>query len=198
MKPYAREIAVYVVLGALTAGGVHLVQQNHTLTQRNQSFVRGAAEPHAGLYVASYPTRTLDGAPVTLGALGQRQLVIFFRTTCPYCRASTPAWTTIAAQLADHPEVAVYGVALDSAPAARTYAAAHGLRFPVIARPDPRLVALYRVGGVPVVLILNEHARITYARLGVLAEPVAVDSVVAAARTMPAAPHFVARRQAPR
>ena len=118
---------------------------------------------------------------MTLGAMGQRQILIFFRTTCPYCRASMPSFNALAAQLAPDSGIVMYGVALDSARAARSYAAEHALRFPVIAEPALRLVGLYRVSSVPLILVLNEQARMAYVRLGVLDSVAAVDSVVQAA-----------------
>jgi peroxiredoxin len=198
MNHHLKEVAVYAVLGTLTAGGVHLVERNRTLGNQNRALLRRAIEPQPGLFVPAYPAVTIERVPVTLGAPGQHQVLIFFRTTCPYCRASTPSWNKVAARLEDQPEIGVYGVALDSADAARAYAAERELRFSVIARPDPRLVALYRVSSVPLILILNQNARIAYARLGVLTEAAAVDSVVAAARERLAAPHFVAGLKPPR
>ena len=186
MKRYLREIGVYVLLGGITAGGIQLVRQNRALAHANRVLLDRATQPHAGLFVASYPAATLDGKPVTLGALGQRQVLIFLRTTCPYCRASTPAFNALAERLATDSKLAVYGVALDSAHTARVYAAEHGLRFPVIAELAPRLVGLYRVSSVPLILVLNEQGRMTYARLGVL-DSAAVDSVVTAAEARPPA-----------
>ncbi len=183
MAPFLREVSVWMLLGGITAGGVYLVQQNRALTGQNRRLAREVVEPRAGLFVPEYPVTTIDQAPVTLGAVGQRQVLIFFRTTCPYSRASTPAWNAVAARLQDHPEISVYGVALDSADATRTYGADHQLRFPLIARPDPRLIGLYRVSGVPLIVVVSEEGRMAYARLGVLDAAAAVDSVVTAART---------------
>ncbi len=78
----------------------------------------------------------------------------------------------------------MYGVALDSAEAAAAYAGEHELKFPVVAKPDPRLAGLYRVSGVPLVLVVNEDGRMAYARLGVLESALAIDSVVAAAQPL--------------
>jgi len=189
MRRVLHELLVWVLLGGVTAGGVYLIQQNQALADQNRLLIRRAVEPHAGLFVPTYEAATLDRVPVTLGALGHRQLLLFFRTSCPYCRASTPAWNTLAERLQTHPEIAVYGVALDAAEAAKAYAAERQLRFPVIARPDPRLVGLYRVSSVPLILVLNENGRMAYARLGVLDSPRAVDSVVAAAPTPAASPN---------
>lgn len=188
MRRVLKELVVWVLLGGVTAGGVYLVQQNQALAEQNRLLSRRAVEPHAGLFVPAFPAATLDGAPVTLGKLGDRQLLIFFRTTCPYCRASTPAWKAIAERLAPDSQIALYGVALDSANAARAYAGEYALRFPVIAQLTPRLVSLYRVSRVPLILVLNEQGRMAYARLGVLDTPAAVDSVVRAARER-SAPH---------
>ena len=113
--------------------------------------------------------------------MGQRLILIFFRPSCPYCRASMPSFNALAAQLAPDSGIVMYGVALDSARAARSYAAEHALRFPVIAEPALRLVGLYRVSSVPLVLVLNEQGRMTYVRLGVLDAPAAVDSLARAA-----------------
>lgn len=188
MRRVLRELAVWVILGCVTAGGVYLVQQNQALANQNRVLARRAIEPHAGLFVPAYQAATLDGTPVTLGKLGDRQLLIFFRTTCPYCRASTPAWNTIAERLQRPTEIAVYGVALDSTGAAHAYAAERQLRFQVIARPDPRLVDLYRVSSVPLILVVNEQGRLVYARRGVVQSAAAVDSVVQAAEPGPPSP----------
>jgi len=186
MKSVLRETAVWVLLGAITASWVYLVQQNRALEDRNRMLARRAIEPHAGLFVPSYPVTTLTGIPVTLGAVGHRQVLVFFRTTCPYCRASTQAFNAIAERLAPHSQIPVYGVAMDSAPAARAYAAEHGLRFPIIAQQSPRLVGLYRISSVPLILVVNEQGRLAYARLGLLQSATAVDSVVTAAQdTLP-------------
>lgn len=188
MRRVLKELAVWVLLGGVTAAGVYLVQQNQALADQNRVLARRAIEPHAGLFVPMYEAATLDNVPVTLGALGHHQLLLFCRTTCPYCRASTPAWNTIAERLQAQPEIAVYGVALDSTRAARTYATERQLRFPVIARPDPRLVSLYRVSSVPLILVVNEQGRLAFARLGVVQSAAAVDSVVKAAEPGPPSP----------
>ena len=106
MTRYFREIGVYVLLGGITAGGVQLIRQNRALAHANRVLLQRATQPHAGLFVPTYAATTLDGKAVTLGALGQRQLLIFFRTTCPYCRASTPAFNALAERLAPASTVA--------------------------------------------------------------------------------------------
>jgi peroxiredoxin len=181
MMRYVRELLVFASIGIAAAAGTYLVRQNRTLAEQNRLLARRAVEPRPGLFVPAAQAATLDGDSVILGQVGQGQLLFFFNHTCPYCRASVPAWNTIAQRL-DGEAIPLYGVALDSASVAEAYAAEQGLRFPVIAKPEPRLVALYRVSGVPLVLLLNQDGRMAYARLGVLESPAAIDSVVAAAR----------------
>lgn len=176
-----KELIVYVVLGAITAAGVHVVRQNRTLAEENRLLARRAVDPRPGLYVPALDATTLDGTPVTLGQLRRRQVLFFFNHTCPYCRASIPAWNVIAARLEGHSAVRVYGVAFDSTTVASAYARQHGLRFAVIAKVEPRVAGLYRVSRVPLILVVNEDGRMGYVRIGVLESPLAIDSVVTAA-----------------
>jgi thiol-disulfide isomerase/thioredoxin len=141
MKSFLREMGIFLVLGVVTAGGVYLVRQNRTLTEQNELLARRAVEPRPGLFVPALEATTLDGTSVVLGEIGRRQLLFFFNSTCPYCRASVPAWNEIARRL-DGDGIALYGVAFDSASIAATYAAEQGLRFPVIAKPEPRLATV--------------------------------------------------------
>ncbi|MGD2135757.1 MAG: TlpA disulfide reductase family protein [Gemmatimonadales bacterium] len=179
MIRYLREIAMLVVIGIVTVGAVYLIRQNRTLAEQNRLLARQAVDPRAGLFVPTLGATTLDGEPAVLGQLGRRQLLFFFNHTCPFCRASIPAWNAVAREL-DGDSIAVFGIALDSAPVATVYATEQGLGFPVIAKPEPRLVGLYRVSGVPLILVVDD-GRMTYARLGVLESPAAMDSVVVAA-----------------
>jgi peroxiredoxin len=181
MARYLKELPVYLVIAVVVAGGVYLVRENHALRGENRELLRRAVEPRPGLYVPAVAAVMLDRQPVVLGRLGERQLLVFFDTTCPYCRASVPAWRQIAERLAGDSSLVIYGVALDSAAAVAAYAAEHRLRFPLIARPDPRLVTLYRVTDVPLVLVIDAAARVAYARVGVLETALAVDSVLRAA-----------------
>lgn len=177
-----KELPVYLVIAVVVAGGVYLVRENRALRDANRELLRRTVEPRPGLYVSAVDAATLDGQPTVLGRLGERQLLVFFNTMCPYCRASVPAWRQIAERLAGDSGIAVYGVGLDSAAAVAAYAREHRLGFPLIARPDPRLVALYRVTNVPLVLVIDADGRVAYARMGVLETALAVDSVLRAAK----------------
>lgn len=176
-----RELGVYLVLGAITASTVYLIRASRALAEQNRLLARRAVDPRPGLYVPSLDATTLEGTRVVLGELGQRQVMFFFNRTCPYCRASLPGWNAIAARLGRDSGVRVYGIAFDSIRPAAAYAKDRNLRFPVVARPDPRMAGLYRVSRVPLVLVINEEGRMEYVRIGALEAQSAIDSVVRAA-----------------
>lgn len=135
----------------------------------------------------TFRTATLQGDSVTIGerADGGRQVLVVFTTTCPYCRASLPAWKRLTA-LADtmsSPRVEVLGVALDSSRATiDRYAAEHTLPYRIVQFPQPKLAALYRSQRVPVTMVLNGDGRVIFARVGVVDTQAAEDSIVEAIR----------------
>ena len=179
----AREVVILAFLGLLAGGGAYLVRKNLQLEERNEDLTRLAFGPRAGLFVAEVPAPSLAGESVVLGEMGKPQLLFFFNTTCLHCRASLPNWNRVAAALESESTVAVYGVAFDELEAAQAYVNQQGIRFPVVAKPDPRLAGLYRIHGVPAIILINDRGRMAYARVGPLDTPLATDSVLAAART---------------
>src|SRR5690606_17278144 len=158
--------------------------------------------PQPGAYVPTVRTLTLEGDTVTLGeaADGGRQVLFVFTTTCPYCRATLPTWNRIAGTLdtLSTPRIAVFGVSVDSSDIAGTFAAEHGLRFPVVRLTRPKDRVLYRTGRVPETRVLDAHGRIVYAGAGVLDTGAVVACGIAAAGGGPAERPRAARRRAPR
>lgn len=179
--PLRRELAVYALI-AVSAVCVYLLRYNRQLAAQVDVVARQAKEPRPGLFVPPYRVQTIAGDSVELGLAGRRQLLFFFRTTCEYCRASLPAWKEISKGLQNDTAIAIYGVALDSVAPAQAYATDNALPFPVISGPDPRLVAYFRINGVPAVVLVNENGRMAYGRLGPMTTRGVIDSVLAAAR----------------
>lgn len=185
-------VASALALAAAALLIVVLARQNVTLRQRLEQVQRDAAQPRAGLFAPTFTAVSLDGTPRTIGERGDdgRQLLLFFATTCAYCRASLPAWRTLAA-LADSlvsPRVEVIGVVLDSAHRAPAYAAEHALPYPVVPLASTKLRSLYRARSVPLVMVVDHDGRVLYARTGVLQDGAAVDSVRRAMTTLRRAP----------
>lgn len=176
----AKELGIWLLIATVFAAGVYVTRDNRQLRTQVAALSRQVREPRAGLFVPPYEAETLDGDRAELGRLGERQLLFFFNTSCQHCRASLPAWRQIAAELEGDSAVRVYGVALDSVDATIAYTSDNPLGFPVVARPDPRLAAYYRVGGVPAVILVDENGRMGFARLGRLDTRTAIDSVLTA------------------
>ena len=144
-------LAVQVaLLGALVLV-VTLSMQNRPLRAEYRSFIERATLPHPGMYVPALETTTLTGEDVIVGQApdGGSQLLFFFTTTCPYCRASLPSWKRLVADAAKLPNTSVLVIALDSVHLTQEYVREHELDFPVATSLDPKLGALYRVQRVP-------------------------------------------------
>ncbi|HEX2188136.1 MAG TPA: TlpA disulfide reductase family protein [Longimicrobiaceae bacterium] len=180
---------------ALTAAAALVVVLSlkvRDLNDRYGQLLERATRPYAGMWVPTFRTSTLDGAPVTVGESpgAGRQVLFVFTTTCPYCKTTLPAWDAIAAELdtVRSVPVAVYGISLDSADVTRRYAAANRLPFPVVRFPEDKLAAIYRAQTVPLTLVLDERGRTIHSRLGEMTERAAIDSVLAAVRWKPEPP----------
>jgi peroxiredoxin len=180
------QVSSVLGLSAAVALLVMLGAQNRTLKQQYADLVERTTEPYPGLLVPMFEATTLEGDLVTIGQAPADgwQVLFFFTTTCPYCRATLPAWNRIAAQVSRRGGIGVYGIQLDSAYRAREYIEEHGVSFPVVTLPPgnlaQRLVAWYRIRGVPLTLVVDEDGRVGFVRVGEITAPEALDSVLAA------------------
>ncbi len=160
-----------------------LAVQNRALEARNAELAERLVFPYRGLVVPAFEGVTLSGDSVRIGSgpdSALRQVLLFFTTTCPYCKASIPVWNAVATRGREL-GFAVYGVVLDSLDLARAYVAEHGLTYPVVPLPERRLAELYRIRRVPMMLVVDAAGRIRYARWGEVSSGTVLDSVVAAA-----------------
>jgi len=139
-----------------------------------------AMNPHPGMYVPVYEGRVTSGQAVRLadGAGERRQILYFFTTACPYCRASIPAWKEILSSTTGRTDVDVYGVAVDTSDVLEEYELEHDLSYPIVRMTDPRFVRLFRVTGVPLTMIVDPTGRVAYARRGEFSAGALVDSVL--------------------
>lgn len=177
-------LAMAVVLVLALAGQVR------SLRERYVELRRIAYDAYAGMYVPPYTATTLSGDTITLGGPGQRQLLFFLTTTCPYCQATLATWKALADEAASgagrpapEEDVRVIGVVLDSTHLVEAYRDEHGLAFPLVVLQDLRYAALFRVTRVPLTMVVDGRAgRVVHARIGELEEPGAIDSIRAALR----------------
>jgi peroxiredoxin len=174
---------------------VLLALRVRALNRDNAELFRRATRPYAGMYVPAFSSATTDGGVVSVATPRRRPQVLFvFNATCPYCRASIPAWTRIGADVeAANGRGAAVGVSLDSPDTARAYATRHALRYPVAVFPDRRTGALYRTRTVPLTMVVDSSGRVVLARIGELREGPGADSVRVAAG-LPRAPTTASQR----
>lgn len=189
-----RWVALIVIALAAALVGA-LGAQNRSLEQRMVEVVRRAAEPRPGIFVPEINATTIAGDPIVVaGGMepGEHQVLAFFTTTCPYCRASMPSWKDLAARLAEDRTSKFIGIAVDSAHLAQAYVSEHGLAFPVVVLNHPKYVQFFRVRGVPEILVLRHDGQVAFARIGIMESAAAIDSVIDAVRRVPVTPPDVA------
>jgi peroxiredoxin len=174
------------VLAVATVLLVVLAHQNRELRERIAEWRGRATFPHVGMVVPAFRATTLAGDSVTIGETkpGGHQVLFVLNTTCGFCLETLPAWKTVFTELnaLGRPENAVYGISLDSEDETRRYVLDHGLAFPILCFPDPRLAKLYRAEGVPLTVVLDHNGEMVHVRMGALRDRGSIDSVIAAVR----------------
>jgi peroxiredoxin len=161
---------------------VTLGRENRGLRAIEERYDRMRAYPYPGQWVPTVRASTINGDTVTVGeaVTGRSQLVFAFTTSCPYCRASLPEWKRLAEMVTGDSGKRhdVYWVSLSPRDSTMQYVAEHGITWPVVLAPDPKMMRVYRVKTVPMTMILTARGQVAYARPGVLGDRAAVDSVL--------------------
>ncbi len=125
----------------------------------NRGAATGPAPPVEGV--------TLDGTPVSLGALrGRPVLVHFWATWCPVCRFTEAGIQAIAE---DYQTITI---ALQSgdAEAVGEHLREQGLQLPVVLDPHGILAASYGVRGVPASFVVDAAGQIRFREVGYTTE----------------------------
>ena len=182
-RPRAQTLTV-IALAAAVALVAILGVQNRSLKSRYGRLLLRSAAPYPGLSMPAFDAVTIAGDSVTIGsaAEGQKQLLLFFTSTCPMSRNTLPAWNEIALEAEAQGKVRVFGIQLDTLQLKLEGSGVGHLQFPVLRLPDSRLRQWYRVRGVPVTVLLNHEGRVLYSRLGEMTERPTIDSVIASFR----------------
>jgi peroxiredoxin len=181
MAGNVRRILIGAGVTALAVSVFVLGRQNRSLKQANRDLVTRFTQPHRGLIVPSFRAASLSGDSVTIGQLkgDGRQVLFFFTTTCEYCRNSFATLATVDSAIANDTVLKprLYAVGLDSIDALRRFADSTRFAFPILHLSDSRIAALYRLRGVPQLIVLDS-GRVTYARAGELRGSAAFDSLM--------------------
>ena len=150
----AYDILIHTLLvGALVAIGI-LLMQNAQL--RSSSSHRNTSPgPNPGDSIREFDVSPLqDSLRIDLSA--ERQLFFFFKTDCPLCQSTVPAWNSIAERMKGL-RIPVHGIAFDNEQNAKKYAGVHSLRFPVsIFRDGPSFALANHMYSVPMTMLVSK------------------------------------------
>lgn len=177
-----RRVVFGLTLMALALTSVLLItiaRDRNALADRYERARRLAMLGYPGMYVPVRGATTMAGDSIVLGdpGVGRRQLIFFLTTSCPYCRASLPAWKRLAEDAGRLGRIDVVGVGFESTRRLSEYAGEHGLSFPMVALDDRRTAALFRAHRVPLTMIVDQAGRVLLTRVGELVLDSSVDSV---------------------
>lgn len=156
------------------------------LREQNRELARRIRYPFPGFYVPTFSTTGPDRIQVVIGEapVGERQVLVYLTTTCPYCLRSLGTWKLLYSTLdtLSSPRTRMFALSLDSVDATWRYGRQHALSFPVLHFPDEKIQRLYRARAVPQTIVLDADGRVLYAHAGVFESEAVMDSVLAAVR----------------
>lgn len=178
-----RELLMWAALIAVSGVLVAEVKSKRALRNTFQTTLERYTTAKAGMFVPPVPLPDLSDSVVHLGSASATgpQLVYFFTTTCPVCKASVPGWSALIEQTAGLPVHAV-AASLDPDSSTRSYVAEHSMAGQVVVLPPGPLPTLYRVFRVPMLMLVDSTGRAAYVRIGLIGDQQGIDSVLAAIR----------------
>lgn len=129
------------------------------------------AQPRGGPEVASaappLELASLDGETLSLAAMqGQTVVVNFWASWCGPCRQEVPDFSRFAHA---HPEVAVWGLAVDSGdePDVRRSAKQFGIDY-TVAMADRQIVSAYGVSAFPTTVVVDPDGAVSHVTVGTM------------------------------
>lgn len=166
----ARERMGFIALFALCAAALALVLALTFANRRVSAKVDELSDkldlPYVGMYV---PIAVAQGAndTIALGKPAVAQVLFFYNTTCPFCRASLPSIKRLTAALASaSPRTPLIGVSRHALPETQAYVERERLGLPAYSLLDERSIALFHAASVPTLMVVSSEGKITYVRNG--------------------------------
>lgn len=145
-------IALHLIIVALGFELFVLAKQNEELKERREMFAVGSLKVGDAFIVRNL--NPMSATTNTPSAIGSRQVVFVFSTTCRYCKANIEMWQIIALEGKKH-NVAVFAVSVDSLSKTARYVEDNpGIAYDVFVPSDIREFAKEnRVSGVPITIL---------------------------------------------
>jgi peroxiredoxin len=161
----------YPFLLVLAAGLVLvLAVQNRSLRAQHQALGEVLASPQPGMWIPVLDAETIHGGWLTVGEASGPQVLLFFTTTCEYSRASLPLWAALHRRVAADATAEVVGVSFHDREATLAFVRELEVPFPVVTFPHRRWAELFRIRGVPQVIVATPEGRVTGAWRGAMDE----------------------------
>jgi len=174
-----------MIIVVLCAVAIGLAMEVRALAPQARALQRSKVMPVPGMFVPTVRTATAAGDSITVGETkaGRIQVLIYFATTCQYCRETLPALTRISrALLADSlHRFDVVWISMSPRDSTRTYLAEHDIEFPTVHMPHWKFNRLLRVNGVPMTVVADHNGRVIHVHPSVFRNAAEEDSIMSAA-----------------
>jgi thiol-disulfide isomerase/thioredoxin len=154
-----------------------------------------APSPDAGA-LFSATLQDIDGRPLSIASLrGTPIIVNFWARWCAPCRREFPHLIRAARR---HPDIHIIGIGLEDQPqAVREFAAAYGIRYPLLLAGDAGVSLLVALddpqAGLPYTIAIARDGKVLFRKLGAL-DAQDISRAVARLRAPDAGPHAKAMR----
>lgn len=178
MKKTTAFVTIAALLAACTLVIV-LALQKRQLSNALRLAMQDLKTAYRGFYVPETHVHDIDGADLVVGGLrpSAKQLVIYFSTTCPYCRASVGVWRSMADRLTAGGLGRAVALRVDSASdsTSRVFFGTRAVEVAPLA--DQRTAAIIHASAVPQTIVLDSVGRVAFAHAGLMTSAVA-DSIL--------------------
>lgn len=123
-----------------------------------------------GSEAADFQLKDLEGREIQLKSLrGNVVLLNFWATWCGPCRLEMPVIEKLHQQF--HKKgLRVFGVNDEDVDTIRDYVAEHEYSFPTLVDPEQRAIGLYRIRGIPTMVVIDREGKIAQYRMGLSRE----------------------------
>ena len=146
---------------------VLLGAQNKRLLSEQEAIYTRSLKPAPGSWVPVLEQRAINGQQVQVGAAERSQIIYFFDTACPFCKASADSIRRIQGQLDQNRNSGIQMVGVGSGSGMASYLSQNGFTFPTIPQ-SKKLTHLFGVKQVPLLIATDPDGKVIYSHVGEL------------------------------